>query len=147
VGRGHGRVKLSLLHNHGSFAFPSVSPGGFLTGGVPHLLLEGAKLSDVRFDDGFRVTTEVGSFRANAWGLYDMHGNAAEWTLGRHIDSGERHVRGGSFFDRPARCRSSSRLRYPEWQRVFNVGFRIVCEEMPSGPAAVRSEGPPKTAS
>jgi len=36
-------------------------------------------------------------------------------------------VRGGSFYDRPARCRSALRLGYPAWQRVFNVGFRIAC--------------------
>ena len=62
-----------------------------------------------------------------------MHGNAAEWTLGEDPESGEKHVRGGSFFDRPERCRSSFRLRYPNWQRVFNVGFRVVCEERPRG--------------
>jgi formylglycine-generating enzyme required for sulfatase activity len=38
-------------------------------------------------------------------------------------------VRGGSFFDPPARARSASRLAYSSWQRVFNVGFRVVCEE------------------
>ena len=37
-------------------------------------------------------------------------------------------VRGGSFFDRPQRCRSAFRLSYPSWQRVHNVGFRVVCE-------------------
>ena len=31
-----------------------------VTGGVPHLLLEGAHLSDTRFDDGKRVTADVG---------------------------------------------------------------------------------------
>jgi formylglycine-generating enzyme required for sulfatase activity len=95
------------------------------TGGVPHLLLEGAKLADVRFDDGKRVTAAVGSYKPNRWGLFDMHGNAAEWTLSEY-DSGRRVVRGGSFFDRPARSRSSFRLGYPSWQRVFNVGFRVV---------------------
>ncbi len=71
-----------------------------------------------------------------------MHGNAAEWTLSGYRSypwqdddrngaaaSGEKVVRGGSFFDAPAHCRSASRLRYPAWQRVFNVGFRVVCED------------------
>jgi hypothetical protein len=35
-------------------------------------------------------------------------------------------VRGGSFFDRPARCRSRFRWAYLAWQRVFHIGFRVV---------------------
>ncbi|MBN1417536.1 MAG: SUMF1/EgtB/PvdO family nonheme iron enzyme [Planctomycetes bacterium] len=119
--------------------------GRQVTGGLEHLVLEGAALADARFDDGAIATAPIGSFRANAWGLHDMHGNAAEWTAsayapypyrdgdGRNDVSAAgaarpRAVRGGSFFDPPARCRSAFRLDYPPWQRVFNVGFRVVCE-------------------
>jgi formylglycine-generating enzyme required for sulfatase activity len=100
-----------------------------VTGGVPHLLLEGAQLSDTRFDDQHRVTADVGSYLPNTWGLHDMHGNAAEWTLSQYGNTAEKVVRGGSFFDRPERSRSGYRLSYPAWQRVFNVGFRVVCRE------------------
>jgi formylglycine-generating enzyme required for sulfatase activity len=38
-------------------------------------------------------------------------------------------VRGGSWRDRPKLCRSASRLGYSGYQRVYNVGFRIVVDE------------------
>jgi formylglycine-generating enzyme required for sulfatase activity len=37
-------------------------------------------------------------------------------------------VRGGSRYDRPKRSRSFYRLSYPPWQRVYNVGMRVVTE-------------------
>jgi len=116
--------------------------GKQVTGGLEHLVLEGAALSDARFNDRAIVTAELGSFRPNAWGLHDLHGNAAEWTRTAYAaypyrDDGHddappgtrKVVRGGSFFDPPGRARSAFRLAYPSWQRVFNVGFRVVCED------------------
>jgi formylglycine-generating enzyme required for sulfatase activity len=80
---------------------------------------------DNRFRDGGLVTEPVGKYRPNPWGLHDVHGNAAEWTLGQ--DGDRKVIRGGSWYDRPHRCTASSRQSYPPWQRVFNVGFRVVC--------------------
>jgi formylglycine-generating enzyme required for sulfatase activity len=138
-----------------SFGKGLVKDGKQVTGGLEHLVLEGAALSDGRFNDGAVVTAEVGRGRPNAWGLREMHGNAAEWTRSQYrpypyraddgrneMNASERKVvRGGSFFDPPRRAGSGYRLAYPAWQRVFNVGFRVVCEGKEAG-VAVKNRGP-----
>jgi len=93
-----------------------------------------------RFDDGVLLTCEGGKYQPSPWGLCDVHGNVAEWTRslyrsypydpsdGREdITATERRVvRGGSWRDRPKRSTASYRLGYEKYQRLFNVGFRIV---------------------
>jgi formylglycine-generating enzyme required for sulfatase activity len=97
--------------------------------------------ADTRFDDGWRVSAPVGTFQPNPWGLFDMHGNVAEWTRSTYrlyslvaSDSqddgtGRKTVRGGSWLDRPRRARSAFRTHHKPSQAVHDVGFRVVCED------------------
>jgi formylglycine-generating enzyme required for sulfatase activity len=92
-------------------------------------------------------TTAVGSFKvANAFGLYDMHGNVLEWCADDWHDNYEgaprdgaawlgndsQHavLRGGSWLDYPNNSRSAFRLNDIIAWRQFHghyAGFRVVC--------------------
>lgn len=99
---------------------------------------------DEKFNDGTLHLAPVKSYRPNGYGLYDMIGNAAEWTRSEYrpypwngkdgrnetLDSRvPRTVRGGSWYDRPRRATSSWRWGYPGWRPVYNVGFRVIIED------------------
>jgi formylglycine-generating enzyme required for sulfatase activity len=109
-------------------------------------------------DDGYAYTAPAGHYAPNAFGLYDMAGNALQWTEDCLSDDykgaptngsafqtgfcGFGHViRGGSWNDNPRRLRAAQR----EWARgpIVTVGFRVARAIEAAGSPSPQNVRPP----
>jgi formylglycine-generating enzyme required for sulfatase activity len=95
-------------------------------------------IPQANFNDRNMISCKPGEYKANPWGLYDMHGNVSEWVSNDdaiknnqsvHIQGSKKIVKGGSWRDRPKRSGASFERAYYPWQKVMNVGFRVIMEE------------------
>jgi len=148
--------KLNELNNTFEFRLPSEAEWEYAArAGTSTIYTTGdaIKSTDANFNGSFpfglnlideyrKTSLPVGSFKANAFGLYDMHGNVWEWcndwyqaNYYQHEvvqnpagpDTGQMKVlRGGSWFRYSAHIRSATRYKNKQSGQYADTGFRVV---------------------
>lgn len=89
-------------------------------------------------DDGYMTTSEIQSYKANEYGLYDMLGNVAEWVqdnippvhwsesnIREENQLPKRIVKGGSWYDGPAYLIPSVKSIHHAKKQSSMIGFRV----------------------
>jgi formylglycine-generating enzyme required for sulfatase activity len=99
-------------------------------------------LAGCRKNKYIKETVAAGTLAANPWGFFDMHGNVHEWCrdwLAAYPPEGVtdptgpekgryKIIRGGSWRQGAAACRSAARNRYSPTRRSSSLGFRLAAD-------------------
>jgi len=98
---------------------------------------------------GLKRTCKVGSYKPNRLGLYDMHGNVAEWcdNAQRVADQGSHRVSRGGDWEHLAWCRTAWRRIDTPVFRCQHIGFRVArvpVETANPTPPSPNAESAPK---
>ena len=146
--------KLNVLNSNGHFSLPTEAQWEYACragSNTPFNTGENLTTDEANFDGNYpykefpkgifrNKTTKVGSFKPNAWGLYDMHGNVWEWCEDWFCEYPEAFVkdpvgdcesdlkviRGGSWYFNAESARSGRRYTHHPEDRGFSLGFRLI---------------------
>ena len=140
------------------YAYRAGTTTRYPSGDDPTTLEKGGKLADltdaavrakipdwkymIRASDNYVFTSPVGKSKPNAFGLYDMYGNAFQWCADWYADNSyavspagdptgpdlgaQRVIRGGTWNFSPLGARSAERNKTEPDSRNCSAGFRVV---------------------
>src|SRR5262249_9009613 len=74
---------------------------------------------------GLNTTNKAGSYKPNALGLYDMHGNGDEWCDHPEGNENQAVCRGGHWGSKAGDCSATSRIAVRSNAKGNTIGMRV----------------------